>query len=100
MKKGFCIALVLCFILGALATPVLADRADVDIDVGTMFQQDINGDGTFDMKDIVLSAKKAAGWDVDSLIVGHEYLDANKDNKVNLSDTVCLARVYMGWEAQ
>lgn len=100
MKKFFCVALALCFILGALATPVLADRADVDIDVGTIFQKDINGDGIFDMKDIVLSAKKAAGWSVDSLILKPECLDANEDSAINLSDTVYLAREYVGWEAQ
>lgn len=100
MKKFFCTALALCLILSALATPVLAEREDVDINVGDISQIDINGDGVFDMEDIVISAKKAAGWDVDSLISNAEALDANQDSVVNLSDTVSLAREYMGWEAQ
>lgn len=100
MKKFFCTALALCLILSTLATPVLAEREDVDIDVGEISRIDINGDGVFNMKDIILSAKKAAGWDVDSLISNAEALDANQDNVVNLSDTVSLAREYLGWKAQ
>lgn len=97
MKRFLSVILAICFIFNAFALPVFADRQDVDIDVGNIFKPDINGDDVFDMKDIVLSAKKAAGWDVDGLILKPEYLDANEDNVVNLSDTVSLARVYLDW---
>lgn len=94
---------VLAFILTAvlmlsLSVSAIALGQDVEVDVGDEIftPGNINGDDDIDVKDVVVLAKVAAGWENVSCIVGA--LDPNGDKNVNLNDVVHLARYIAGWE--
>lgn len=76
-----------------------AEKQDVDIDVGVYsdVKGDINNDEVMDFKDVVVSAKLAAGWKFSAGQINHKFTDVNSDGKINLSDTVLLARKIAGW---
>lgn len=100
MKKLFGLLLAICVVAMLIVTPigVAAEGSDVDIDMGegvVFTPGDINGDGDINLKDLVIIARKQAGWNVNPVIAA---LDTDGDTDFDLNDVANLARHLAGWD--
>ena len=77
----------------AAAAEVLAEFIE---NISQTLAGDINNDGATDLKDLVILAQFAAGWE--GLEVNNELADVNGDGKVDLTDVNTLAQYLAGWE--
>ncbi len=102
MKKLFGFLLAVCLVAMLVVTPigVAAEGNDVDIDMGegvVFTPGDINGDGSVNLKDLVLIAQKQAGWQVTPVIAA---LDTTGNGVFDLEDVTRLAKYLAGWDVE
>lgn len=101
MKKFLGILFAICLVSMLIVTPMgaLAEGQDVDIDMGGPRVEltnpgDINGDGSVNLKDLVVLAQVQAGWTVSHRA---EAVDTNGDGYFTLDDVAHFAQYLAGW---
>ena len=84
-------------VLSYAGTP--ADAAEISVTDSRISKGDVNGDGTVNLKDVVMIRRYiAGGWNV---TINESIADVNGDGNVNLKDVVMIRRyIAGGWNVE
>lgn len=91
MKKVLGLVLAICMVAMISVMPISASAAEVDIN---MREYDTDGDGNYNLYDIVFLAQVVADW-YDSY--EEDACDINQDDVINAVDITDLAKHFAGW---
>ncbi|MBQ7107568.1 MAG: hypothetical protein IJN95_00595 [Clostridia bacterium] len=91
MKKVLGLVLAICMVAMICVMPISASAAEVDIN---MREYDTDGDGEYNLYDIVFLAQVVADWDVE---YEKDACDINQDDVINVVDITDLAKHFAGW---
>lgn len=95
MKKVLGLVLAICMVAMICVMPISASAAEVDKEVDiNMREYDTDGDGEYNLYDIVFLAQVVAKWNVS---YEEDACDINQDDVINAVDITDLAKHFAGW---
>ena len=100
-KKILCVFLSVLFIITLTVNAnvfALNDDVDINMDMNEFTLGDLNDDGKFNLKDLILLAQHVANWE--NIMVNEYAADVNGDELTNLEDVTHLAQYLAGWKVE
>lgn len=100
-KKLLCVFLSVLFVITLTVNAkvfALNDDVDINMDLYEATPGDLNDDGKFNLKDLVLLAQFVANWK--NISVNEFAADVNGDELTNLEDVTHLAQYLAGWKVE